>query len=137
MKSKKRAKPGVLVVDDDLYIRRMLSEALEMEGYVVQTAEHGGPALEIMRTSPERLVVLLGLVMPYVNGQDVLEAVAADEAVAKRHAIIMVTGSAHAASVGDVAELREQLGVPLIPKPFHFRQIIDAVEQATARLTRE
>lgn len=135
MNRSRHAMPAVLVVDDDMAIRRMLSESLEMEGYNVQTAEHGGPALEIMRASPERLIVLLGLVMPYVDGLEVLETVAADEALAKRHAIIMVTASL--ANMGRVPELREQLGVPLIHKPFHFQQIIDAIEQAAARLARQ
>jgi CheY-like chemotaxis protein len=106
-------------------------EVLELEGYAVQTAEHGGPALEIMRASPERLVVLLGLVMPYVSGQEVLETVASDDAL-KRHAIVMVTGSN--ATIGRVAELREQLGVPLVAKPFTWEQIANAVEQAIGRL---
>lgn len=61
---------SVLVVDDDQAIRRMLSEVLTLEGYTVQTAEHGGPALDMMRASRDRLVVILGLVMPHVNGQD-------------------------------------------------------------------
>lgn len=37
--------PSVLVVDDDSAIRTMLSEVLKAEGYSVQTAAHGGPAL--------------------------------------------------------------------------------------------
>lgn len=132
MRQRKRAKSQVLVVDDDVHIRRMLREALEMEGFTVQTAEHGGPALDIMRASKQSLVVLLGLVMPYVDGQQVLEAVAGDGALAKRHAIVMVTASM--ANTGRVAELREQLDVPLVRKPFTFMQILDAVEYAAARL---
>ncbi len=85
-----------------------------------------------MRASRDRLVVLLGLMMPYVDGEAVLEAVAADEELANRHAIIMVTASN--ATAGRVAELREQLSVPLIPKPFKFEEILDAVEAAAARL---
>lgn len=124
--------PGVLVVDDDRTIRTMLSEILTLEGYTVQTAEHGGPALDLLRASRERLVVLLGLVMPYVNGQAVLEAVAANEALAMRHAIIVVTGSD--ARMGRVAELRKRLGVPFIAKPFTVKEILDAVAAAAARL---
>ena len=124
--------PSVLVVDDDRAIRMMLSEVLTLEGYTVQVVEHGGPALDILRASRDRMVVLLGLVMPYVNGEAVLEAVAADEALALCHAIIMVTGSN--AKMGGVAELRERLGVPLIAKPFTVKEILDAVEAAVARL---
>lgn len=125
---------SVLVVDDDWAIRKLLSEVLTMEGYTVQTAEHGGPALDILRTSRDRMVVLLGLVMPYVDGAAVLEAVAADEALASRHAIIMVTAQVQAAQTGRIAELREQLAVPLIGIPFRFEELLNAVEAAVARL---
>lgn len=126
--------PSVLVVDDDLTIRELLREVLEVEGYTVQTAEHGGPALDLLRASRERLVVLLGLVMPYVDGEAVLEAVAADETLATCHAIIMVTASN--ARTGRVVELRAQLGVPFIAKPFTVEEILDAVAAAAARLDR-
>lgn len=129
-------KKVALVVDDDTTVRRLLSELLEIEGYRVETAEHGGPALDVMRSSPDRLIVLLGLAMPYVNGQQALEAVAADQALAARHAIIMVTGSTYAAKTGPVAALRAELDVPLIPKPFTPHDILEAVEQAAARLDR-
>ena len=121
---------SVLVVDDAPATRAILSEVLTLEGYSVQTAEHGGPALEIMRASHEHLLITLGLMMPVVDGWAVLEAVAADGALAQRHAIIMVTGSVGAAAKGPVAALREQLGVPLVAKPFTVAQLLDALEEA-------
>ena len=67
-------KPAVLVVDDEFGIRKILSEMLTLEGYPVATAEHGRPALEQMRASPQP-IMLLGLMMPYVDGEQVLEEV--------------------------------------------------------------
>jgi CheY-like chemotaxis protein len=124
----------VLVVDDDMGIRKVLYEVLTMEGYTVQTAEHGGPALNILRASSEPMVVLLGLAMPVVDGEAVLEAVAADEELAPRHAFAMVTGSRVRATTGRVATLREQLEVPFIAKPFTVGQILSALEEAERRL---
>ena len=124
----------VLVVDDDRALRSMLRESLALEGYPIATAENGGPALEQMRTSLQPLVVLLGLVMPYVDGEEVLEAVAADPELATRHRIIMLTANTDRASGGRVAELRRQLGVPLIAKPFGFDEITVAVAEAAATI---
>lgn len=126
---------SVLVVDDDPAIRKMLREVLELEGYTVSTAEHGGPALDHMRASPERLVVLLGLVMPFVDGEQVLEAVAADALLAARHRIIMVTMAVRRATEGRVAELRRRLDVPLVPKPFTVAQLLQSVEHAAASIS--
>ncbi len=126
--------PTVLVVDDDSSIRDILVEILSLEGYPTLTAEHGRPALDILRSSTESMVVLLGLMMPCVDGQTVLDEVAMDESLAARHVFVMVTGSVTRATTGRVAELREQLGVPLFAKPFTVDQILNAVAEAAARL---
>lgn len=126
--------PTVLVVDDDPGIRKILVGILSVEGYPTLTANSGGPALKILLSSPEGMVVLLGLSMPYLDGQDVLEVVARTEDLAARHVFIMVTGSVERARTGRVAELRDRLGVPLVAKPFSFEEIVEAVEVAAADL---
>lgn len=127
-------KPTVLVVDDEAPIRSMFREMLTLEGYSVAVSENGGPALEQMRSSPHPLVVLLGLVMPVVDGEQVLEAVASDLELAARHRIIMVTANTDRASSGRVADLRHQLGVPLIPKPCTLDQLLAAIVEAAATI---
>jgi CheY-like chemotaxis protein len=126
---------SVLVVDDDPAHCAMLREVLELDGYTVSTAKHGGPALAQMRRSTVPLVVLLGLMMPVVDGEQVLEAVAADASLAARHRIIMVTGNTHRATQGRVAELRQRLDVPLVPKPFTFAQLIQPLEEVAASMS--
>ena len=64
--------PSVLVVDDDQDIRESLVEILTEEGYEVSSACNGAEALEqIDRATPD--VMLLDLMMPVVNGWEVLE----------------------------------------------------------------
>jgi CheY-like chemotaxis protein len=127
---------SVLIVDDDPNTRRMVREVLELEGYTVSTAEHGGPALGQMRASPVPLLVLLGLMMPVVTGEQVLEEVAADTTLAARHRIIMITGAFVRASQGRVAELRRQLDVPLLSQPVKVAELLPAVEAAVASLSK-
>lgn len=127
-----KAKPSVLVVDDCPDIRQMLREVLEEEGYTVSTAEHGGPALAHLRASPVPLLVLLGLTMPCVDGEAVLHTVASDSALAARHRFIMVTGATPRATTGSVAALRQQLGVPVIAKPFTVDQLLDTMAEVEA-----
>jgi len=60
-------RPTVLVVDDDLPIRRMLERTLTAEGYDVRTASGGGAALaEVERSVPDALV--LDVSMPGLDG---------------------------------------------------------------------
>jgi CheY-like chemotaxis protein len=125
--------PSVLVVDDDPAIRHMVSEVLRVEGYSVQTAEHGGPALDIMRASQEHLLVTLGLIMPEVDGMAVLEAVVADETLVHRHAIVVVSAAVSILQTGRGAELRQQLDLLLVPKPFTYEQLLETLEDAERR----
>lgn len=125
----------VLVVDDSPGVLALARAMLERQGYaVVATVEHGGPALDQMRASAERLVVLLGLTMPVVDGEQVLEAVAADASLAARHRVVMMTADVERATRGRVAELRRQLGVSLVAKPFTSAQLMQAVEDAAASM---
>jgi CheY-like chemotaxis protein len=60
--------PGaILVVDDDASVREGIRSLLESEGYAVATAADGAEAIEKLRASPVRLV-LLDLAMPGVDG---------------------------------------------------------------------
>lgn len=127
------AKVAVLVVDDDPDVRDIEREMLEEEGYTtVFMAEHSGPALDRLRASPEPLLVLLGLNMPSIDGEGVLRAVAGDPTLAARHRFIMVAGDRYRATTGSVAELRRQLGVPFVAKPFTMDELLDAVAEVEA-----
>jgi CheY-like chemotaxis protein len=123
----------VLVVDDEPNHRSMVREVLELEGYTVFTAEHGGPALDRLRATASPLLVLLGLMMPHVTGEQVLEAIAAEPALA-RHRVILVTGNVGWATSGRVAQLREQLHVPLVPKPFTVDELVTVVADTMAEM---
>ena len=66
----------ILVVDDDALIRELLSSWLDHRGYGVKTAENGQQALEIHQQHGFDLI-LLDIMMPDMNGFDVLTALKA------------------------------------------------------------
>jgi two-component system sensor histidine kinase/response regulator len=84
------ATPGLLlVVDDDPANRDVLSRRLERQGHHLRTAGSGLEALALMRTSPFD-VVLLDILMPDMDGYEVLGQIKADEAL--RHVpVIMIS----------------------------------------------
>jgi|SRR5581483_5367027 len=63
----------ILVVDDDADIRALLAEALEDEGYRVDTASDGAEALSVA-SQREPCAILLDVMMPGMNGWQFLEA---------------------------------------------------------------
>jgi len=67
----KKADISLLIVDDDEVSRTLLGRRLESEEYQVDTAKSGPEALEKMTV--ERFdLVLLDLMMPGMNGDEVL-----------------------------------------------------------------
>lgn len=64
----------ILVVDDDVYIGDMLEEVLHKEGYGVLRAYSGSEALLLLASNRPDLV-LLDLMLPGLNGEEVLAAI--------------------------------------------------------------
>lgn len=68
-----------MIVDDDLVLRQMYSERLKAEGYGVIEAGSGQEALGALKTQLPS-VILLDVMMPKMNGIDVLKKLrSADE----------------------------------------------------------
>src|SRR5262249_55068512 len=121
----------VLIVDDDADIREILRVVLESDGYEVYEAPNGKLALGILRTHPTGMVILLDLTMPQMSGEQVMETVLLDEALATRHAYIVMTAYYTRALSPALVNTLNTLQVPLLPKPFDdLDTILDAVSQA-------
>lgn len=119
----------VLVVDDDADIRWAVRLLLEDEGYVVGEAPAGNPALECLRETEQGMVVLLDVLMPGMDGIQVMDVVTAEDTLATRHAYIMVTALDDALT-HVVLDRLHALGVPVLAKPFDIDELIAAVQTA-------
>ena len=71
-------KAKILIADDYALNRLMLSTNLQDKGYAVEGAENGKVALELLHSKPFDLV-LLDLVMPVMDGFEVLSALKEDK----------------------------------------------------------
>jgi two-component system sensor histidine kinase ChiS len=79
----------LLVVDDIEANRDVLSRRLKSQGHAVATAENGRQALDMLRANNFDLV-LLDIMMPEMNGYEMLQRLKADEAL--RHIpVIMIS----------------------------------------------
>ncbi len=67
----------VLIVDDEMNIRRVLAAMLKRDGYEVTTAADGEQALAVLQKTPVHVVVT-DMVMPKVGGMELLRRVSAD-----------------------------------------------------------
>jgi len=115
----------VLIVDDDPDIRDAVGECLRYEGYDVHSAADGRDALQRLEFGLKPDVILLDLMMPVLNGFDVLQALQA-RTDWKDIPVVVVS-----ASRGYQAE--DLVGaVSILRKPVNVDRLIQAVEQAVA-----
>src|SRR5215468_29988 len=106
---------ALLIVDDIEDNRFALSRRLARQGYLnVTTAADGRQALDLLNSRPFDLV-LLDIMMPNVNGYEVLEKMKADERL--RHIpVVMISAVDEIDSVVRCIELGAE---DYLPKPFN------------------
>jgi CheY-like chemotaxis protein len=126
----------ILVVDDDDAIRETLRFALEDAGYQVSEAAEGMAALRLLRATRDRMVVLLDLMMPGLDGAGVLGAVAGDHQLATQHTYILLTANTRTLTLA-FANLLTNLQVPTLRKPFDIDDLLKAISHANGRLAEE
>lgn len=95
----------VLVVDDEADIRETLREAVEMVGCTAVLAANGADALKLLRESTPCLMIL-DLIMPVMTGEELLEIVRQQPALAELPVLISTS-----------APQRAPAGIPVLPKP--------------------
>lgn len=125
----------VLVVDDDEDIRETLHALLKDVGYSVEEASEGMEALRRLRTCGERMVVLLDLMMPGLDGAGVLGAVAGNHKLAQQYAFILISANHNTLTLA-LANLLKNLDVPFVSKPFDVDHLVQVVNAAARRLSR-
>jgi CheY-like chemotaxis protein len=119
----------ILLVEDELVVRRLVAEILESNGYTVLQAGDGPSALELLRrhTGPLDLLVT-DVVMPGMSGPEVAGAVAAMRPGAQ---VLYISGYTDS-SVGQHGVLEP--GIGFLQKPFaadvltrRVREVLDGV----------
>jgi two-component system chemotaxis sensor kinase CheA len=101
----------ILVVEDDPNLRHLLETALIGADFDVRSAEHGGEALRMLRDG-DFAGVVLDLVLPWVNGIEVLSSMRADRRLASLP-VLVITGTPMMEH-----ELRAFRPLRLLHKPF-------------------
>lgn len=78
----------ILVVEDDKFLRDLLVEKLNKEGYGVREAIDGNEALKEMQAAKPNLV-LLDLILPGIDGFEILRRMKNDSALSKIPVIVL------------------------------------------------
>ena len=78
----------ILLVEDDRFLRKAAATSLKRHGYHVVTASDGEEALRLVRTEKPELI-LLDLIIPKVQGFEVLRTLKADAQTASIPVIVL------------------------------------------------
>ena len=68
----------LLIIEDNKDIQNVLKTALEIEGYLIFTANNGKEGLEQLSKMPIPCMVLLDLMMPIMNGWEFADEISRD-----------------------------------------------------------
>jgi len=115
--------PEILIVDDDPAILDLLEQQIVSQGYRVIRAGDGAAALNIIQQKKPDAVIL-DLVLPEVDGSEVILRMKSDNAMT-RIPIIVVTGAHVSRAKG---EILQNFAIPAISKPWHEAELLDRVE---------
>jgi len=120
----------VYVVDDDASVRKSLARLIAAAGYQVHTFASAGEYLA-RPSSPSPSCLVLDVRMPGLTGLDLQKALAGSE---HRTAIVFITGH------GDIAMSVTAMkagAVDFLTKPFEGKDLLDAIQRALAKDTRD
>lgn len=116
------AEKRALVCEDDPAIRSLVKTIIAREGFTVDTASDGGEALVQLRDHCYHLI-MLDLMMPNVDGYDVVNAVRNHSPATLQRVVIMTAAS---------EALKQEFPVPvctLLPKPFDIERLSKVVQE--------
>lgn len=118
---------NILVVDDEMGIRELLSEILGDEGHAVSTAENAHQARE-MRAQSTPDLVLLDIWMPDTDGVTLLKEWQRDGMLTMP--VIMMSGHA---TIDTAVEATRIGALNFLEKPIALQKLLKAVQQGLTR----
>lgn len=124
----------VLIIEDDQLIQRMYQKMFTFDKFDVETASDGEEGLDKARTmNPKPTIILLDVMMPKMNGMQVLEKLKLDPEL-KKIPVIMLS---NLAGENDIETALSKGAVKYIIKSeYDPKQVSEIVKEVVAGYTR-
>jgi CheY-like chemotaxis protein len=110
----------VLIVEDDAELRASMADLLKADGYEIELARNGAEAITYLETAGRPCALVVDLLMPGVVGQELLEYLRDDDALASIPVAIF-SASPHLAPKG----------YPVFRKPLDMEPLLAFVRECT------
>lgn len=114
----------ILVVDDDKITRKTLGLVLRNAGHHVIFASDGAKALSVLGDNPQVAVIVTDVVMPVLDGRELVAALQRNKKYAAIPTIIMSA----MVKVSEIRSLLEAGAERFLAKPIEKERLIEEVE---------
>ena len=118
----------VLIVDDDAGIRELLRFKLEKHDFEVATSANGHECLDYLDTEPLPDLVLLDIMMPYMDGFEVLDRIRNE--IEPALPVVLLTAAESREEIDDGVDVADHIG-----KPFPMNEVVDCVQRVLGEPT--
>jgi DNA-binding response OmpR family regulator len=125
MPSSAEIRRSILVVDDEPYIGRIIQLKLESSPYDVAVCQDGATALQRLRTENPVDLILLDIMMPDMNGFEVLARLR-EIPHRSETPVIMLTGKGQSTDREQAASLGAS---DFLTKPFSPKKLLARIEE--------
>lgn len=112
---------SILIVDDELNLAESIGQLLASEGFATRAVAGGTAGLEIMKKNKPDLLIL-DVIMPVVNGQEVIRQMKENSNLATIPILLMSGSKEPVRSHGLVWN-------KFIRKPFDMEELLDVVKE--------
>ena len=118
----------LLLIEDDVSLRRMLAQILTRNGYTVSEARNGRVALQVLAETPIDIVVT-DMIMPEMEGVETIRYLRREYPAIK---IVAISGGG-ISSADSYLEIAKKMGVHrTLAKPFTPEELMTAIQEAAA-----
>ena len=116
----------VLIIEDEVHIQKLLEMILSKSDFEVRLASNGEDGLKKVGSTPKPDIVLLDIMMPGIDGLQVLRAIR-ENSNTKDIPVIMLTALAQENVVLQGVKLGAK---DYIRKPFHPQELVERIRKA-------
>jgi DNA-binding response OmpR family regulator len=120
--------PAILIVEDDEVTSYMLEFLLQREGYTVTKANDGKEALKLIENSKPFDIVLLDIMIPYINGFELVSHIRSQPAWGKTP-VLMLSGKSQEK---DIVKALDSGATDYIVKPFQPGEVLARIRKAAS-----
>jgi two-component system alkaline phosphatase synthesis response regulator PhoP len=116
----------IILVEDDLFLHELYAETLTNAGYAVVSAKDGEEGLKKIKANTDAKLILLDLMLPKINGIDVLKEIKKDPNT-KNLSVIVLTNLNEQPIIQDA--LKSGANAYLVKVDYTPLEVIDMVRQ--------